>query len=173
MRNYVAIVFPDTVKAYEGLHALWLLDADAEITVHGATVLHRGALGQVWVDTKETEPALATAVGVGVGALLGVLAGPLGMAVGAAAGGAIGAATDWSRADTRAQATFEAELVLGIGQSVVIADVSEDWMSAIDASMLRIGGVVHRRAQSAIAADAWFGSGYLYPYEYIPRTETW
>ena len=26
MRNYVAVVFNDTSKAYEGLHALWQLD---------------------------------------------------------------------------------------------------------------------------------------------------
>ncbi|HWN98409.1 MAG TPA: hypothetical protein VNS63_03980 [Blastocatellia bacterium] len=141
MRNYVAVVFNDTSKAYEGLHALWQLDDAAEVTVHGTAVVHRDALGNFQVDTKETHPALATAVGVGVGALLGLLAGPAGAAVGASGGAAIGAATggmvgvaaDLGRADTRDQAAGETGFVLGAGQSAVIADVSEDWTSPIDA----------------------------------------
>ena len=84
MRNYIAVVFNDTGKAYEGLHALWQLDGEMEVTVHGAAVVHRDNLGQFQVDTKETHPGLATAVGVGIGALLGALAGPAGAAVGAA-----------------------------------------------------------------------------------------
>jgi uncharacterized membrane protein len=118
MRNYVAVVFDDTSKAYEGLHALWQLDAAAEVTVHGTAVVHRDALGNFQVDTKETHPALATAVGVGVGALLGLLAGPAGAAVGATGGAAIGAATggmvgvDLGRADTRDQAAGETAFVL-------------------------------------------------------------
>src|SRR5712675_1923835 len=143
MRNYVAVVFDDTGKAYEGLHALWQLDDAAEVTVHGTAVVHRDAMGNFQVDTKETHPALATGVGVGVGALLGLLAGPAGAAVGAAGGAAIGAATggavgvtaDLVRADTRDQAAGETGFVLGAGQSAVIADVSEDWTSPIDTRM--------------------------------------
>src|SRR5262252_8688867 len=93
MRNYVAVVFNDKGKTYEGLHALWQLDDEGAVTVHGAAVVHRDKLGQFQVDSKETHPALATAVGVGVGALLGALAGPAGAAVGAAKGAAIGAAS--------------------------------------------------------------------------------
>ena len=76
MRNYIGVVFDNSSKAYEGLHGLWQLDDAGEITVHGAGVIHRDELGQVRVDTKETHPALGTAVGVGIGALLGALATP-------------------------------------------------------------------------------------------------
>ena len=174
MRNYVAVVFNDRSKAYEGLHALWQLDDQAEVTVHGAAVVHRDDLGQFQVDTKETQPALATAVGVGLGALLGALAGPAGAAVGAAGGAAIGAATggmvgvaaDLSRADTRQQAAAETGFVLSAGQSAVIADVSEDWTSSIDTQMRKLGGTVYRRDKSAVQDDKWFDDGYLYPYDY-------
>src|SRR5208283_5683570 len=140
MRNYIAVVFDDTGKAYEGLHALWQLDHSEDITVHGAAVVHRDNMGEFYVDTKETHPALATAVGVGVGALLGALAGPAGAAVGAAGGAGIGAATggvagvgaDLVRADTRDQATDETAFVLAPGKSAVIADVSEDSPLPID-----------------------------------------
>jgi uncharacterized membrane protein len=183
MHNYVAVVFNDTSKAYEGLHALWQLDNVAEVTVHGTAVVHRDALGNFQVDTKETHPALATAVGVGVGALLGLLAGPAGAAVGAAGGAAIGAATggmvgvaaDLDRADTRDQAAGETGFVLDAGQSAVIANVSEDSTSPIDTRMRNLGGTVYRRAKSDLEDDVWFDDyyipgSYLYPYEYIPSS---
>src|SRR5258708_36146177 len=93
MRNYIAVVFDDTSKAYEGLHALWQLDDEMAITVHGTTVVHRNDWGEFQVDSKDTHPALATAVGVGIGALLGALADPAGAAIGAARGVAIAAAS--------------------------------------------------------------------------------
>src|SRR5580765_4031762 len=113
MRNYIAVVFNDTGKAYQGLHALWQLDDSGEVTVHGAAVVHRDDWGQTQVDTKETHPGLATAVGVGVGTLMGLLAGPAGAAlgagaaavsaadaaaIGAATGGAVGVTADMVRA---------------------------------------------------------------------------
>ena len=195
MRNYVAVVFDDTSKAYEGLHALWQLDDDGEITVHGSTVVHRNDWGEFQVDSKDTHPALATAVGVGIGALLGALAGPAGAAVGAAKGAAIGAAsggtvgavTDVARADTRDQSRYETAWVVGAGQSAVIADVSEDSTVPLDKRMRSLGGTVHRRAWSAVRDDKWFDDRglypydgslypydyYLYPYEYIPPYSPW
>src|SRR5271165_5778891 len=184
MHNYIAVIFNDVGKAYKALHALWHLDGEGDITVHGATVVHRNSWGEFQVDTKETQPALATAFGVGIGALLGALAGPAGAAVGAAGGAALGAATggalgvavDAGRADTRAQALDETRFVLGIGQSAIIADVSEDWTSPVDTRMNQLGGIVYRRAKSDVEDDSWWGSDgyiypydyYLYPYEYIP-----
>jgi uncharacterized membrane protein len=180
MRDFVAVIFDNPRKAYEGLHALWQLDDDGEVTIHGTAVIHRDEFGQIQVDTKETHPALGTAIGVGIGALLGALAGPAGAAVGAAGGAAMGAtaggvagvAADLDRAATRAQAADETRFVLGIGQSAVIADVSEDWTAAIDTRMRKLGGLVHRRSRSALQDDEWYDEfipdSYLYPYEYIP-----
>ncbi|HUL94065.1 MAG TPA: hypothetical protein VLV56_17145 [Burkholderiales bacterium] len=180
MHNYIAVVFNDTSRAYEGLHALWELDRAEQVTVHGTAVVHRDNWGVFEVDTKETHPAVATAVGVGIGALLGALAGPAGAAVGAARGAAIGAAsggvvgvaTDVVRADTRAQAADETRFVLDAGQSAVIADVSEDLNSTINERMRSLGGTVYRRSASDLEDDAWFDdyipSLYLYPYEYVP-----
>lgn len=187
MRNYIAVVFKDRSKAYEALHGLWQLDGEMEITVHGTAVVHRDDLGSFLVDTKETHPALATAVGVGIGALLGALAGPAGAAVGAAGaaaigattGGVIGLAVDAGRADTRHQAAVETRSILGYGQSAVIADVSEDSTPPIDTRMRELGGTVYRRAKRDLEDDMWFDSYlypydyYLYPYEYIPAAYVW
>jgi uncharacterized membrane protein len=180
MRNYIAAVFDDTTKAYEGLHALWQLDDEGAVTVHGTTVVHRNDWGEFQVDSKDTHPALATAVGVGVGALLGALAGPAGAAIGAAkgaaigaaSGGAVGAVADLGRADTRDESRDETAWVLDRGQSAVIADVSEDTTFAVDEGMRRLGGSVHRRTYGDVRDDKWFGDYpydyYLYPYEYVP-----
>jgi len=180
MRNYIAVVFDSRSQAYKGLHALWQLDVDGEITMHGSAVIHRDSLGQIQVDTKETNPALGTAVGVGIGALLGALAGPAGAAIGAAKGAAAGAAiggftglaVDADRADVRTEAGAEARLVVRIGESAVIAEVSEEWTQPIDTRMHELGGRVYRRSKSGLRDDAWYEdynpSSYLYPYEYLP-----
>jgi uncharacterized membrane protein len=194
MRNYIAVVFNDPTKAYEGLHAIWQLDDEGLITAHGTTVVHRNDWGEYQVDSKDTHPALATAVGVGIGALIGALAGPAGAAVGAAkgaaigaaSGGAVGAAADLGRADTRDQSRYETGWVLGTGQSAVIADVSEDSTFSIDERMRRLGGSVYRRAWSDVRDDKWFDDSlypydgylspydyYLYPYEYVPAYSAW
>ena len=182
MRNFVAVVFDDKAKATAGLHAVWQLDFDGEITVHGTTVVHRDAHGRIAVDTKDTHPVFATAVGVGIGALLGAFAGPAGVAVGIAGGAAIGAATgaviggavDMDRSDTRARAQVETGFVLGRGEAAVIADVSEDWEQHLDARMRELGGAVYRRSSAALHHDENPGndsspySDYLYPYAYVP-----
>ncbi|HEY2149422.1 MAG TPA: hypothetical protein VGH34_01370 [Vicinamibacterales bacterium] len=185
MRNYIAVVFDDTNKAYKGLHALWQMDEEGAITVHGTTVVHRNDWGDYQVDSKDTHPALATAVGVGVGALIGALAGPAGAAIGAArgaaigaaSGGAVGAVADLSRADTRDETRYETGWVLGIGESAVIADVSEDTTLAIDDRMRILSGTVHRRNYGDVVDDKWFGDSpydyYLYPYEYVPAYSPW
>ena len=182
MRNFIAVVFDSSTKAYDGLHQLWKMDRDAEITVHGTAVVHRDSLGQFVVDTKETYPGLATAVGVGMGVLLGALAGPAGAAVGAAGGAAIGATAggtagliaDIGREDVQAQAEMETGFKLRSGQHAVIADVNEDWTKPIDTQMQRLGGRVYRRARGDMRDDAWFGypyyDQYLYPYEYRPES---
>jgi uncharacterized membrane protein len=185
MRNYVAVVFDGTTSAYKGLHALWQLDRDGTITVHGTAVVHRNAWGQFQIDSKETHPAFATAVGVGVGALLGALAGPAGAAagaaigaaegaaMGAAVGGVIGISGDMIRADSREAAFEGTALILNEGQSAVIADVSEDSASEVNNRMRELGATVRRRAASTLRDDAFFGAyvpgSYLYPYEYVPR----
>lgn len=57
------------------------------------------------------------------------------------------------------------------GQAAVIAEVSEDWTTPVDAAMKALGGVIHRRAKTDVGDSSFLEdySGYLYPYEYEPR----
>ena len=113
MRNYVAVVFNDTSKAYEGLHALWQLDSDGEITVHGTAVVHRDELGPVPGRYQGDAPRLgyrrwrrhwrlAWRFGGTGGRERAAGAAAGGAAIGAATGGMVGLAADAGRADTRA-----------------------------------------------------------------------
>ena len=184
MDNYIAIVVDNDEKADAALHALWNLDAQGDITVHGAAVMHRDKYGYADVATKDTDPGVRTAIGIGLGALLGALAGPIGSAAGAAAaaagtgaaigaasGGVVGLTADAAKADEHEQAAFEGGFVLPKGKSAVIAEVSEQWTTPIDDMASRFGGSVYRRSKSDIKNDMWFDSDYpeyLYPYDYEP-----
>jgi len=182
MDNYIAVVFPNDAKAYEGLHRLWSLDAKGDVTVHATAVIHRDEFGKIDVATKDTDTGVRTAIGVGVGALLGALAGPAGLAtgatigaaaaVGAAAGGTIGLTADAVKAGEQDEASFETGFVLPAGQSAVLAEVSEDWTTPVDTTMTSLGGRVFRRAKSDVTDDSLFGSDYadyMYPYDYEPH----
>ena len=187
MDNYVAIVFDNDEKADNGLHTLWKLDDNGDITVHGAAVIHRDQFGHVEVATKDTDPGVRTMVGVGLGALLGALAGPIGTAagiagastiaagtaagIGAAAGGAVGLTADAVKSGEHEEAAFESGFVMKNGQAAVIAEVSEDWTTPIDAAEKPLGGKIYRRAKSDVRDSSFFGddyADYLYPYDYQP-----
>ena len=190
MDNYVALIFDTDQKAYQGLHALWNLDANGDITVHGAAVIHRDQFGHVEVATKDTDPGLRTAIGVGIGALLGAIAGPLGAGagaaaagaaaasaaatgagIGAAAGGMVGLTADAVKSGEHEEASYETSFVLPVGKSAVIAEVSEDWTTPIDTTAKQLGATVYRRPKGDVTDDSMFGgdyADYMYPYDYEP-----
>jgi uncharacterized membrane protein len=187
MKNYIAVVFSSDDKAHRGLRALWDLDGDAELTVHGAAVIRRDDMGHIHVADRNTDLGMRTAMGVGVGALLGLIAGPVGVAagiagaatlatgaavgVGALAGGVVGATADAVTEDRRDNAAEESFFTLKHGQSALLAEVSEDWTSILDEAMKPLGGTVYRRENNA-RTNAAFGphyyNEYMYPYYYEP-----
>jgi uncharacterized membrane protein len=187
MNTYVAIVFASDDKAHAGLRALWRMDEDAEITVHGAAVVRRDDRGHVHVADRNSDLGMRTAIGVGVGAILGLIAGPVGVGagvagaaamsvaaatgVGAVAGGVVGLTADVVTQEHRENAADESFFTLKHGQSAVVAEISENWPELLDDIMHPMGGVIYRRENTA-ATNAVFGANYyneyLYPYYYVP-----
>lgn len=187
MNTYIAVVFSSDPKAHAGQRALWQLDEEGEITVHGAAVVRRDEMGHIRVANRNSDAGMRTAIGVGVGALLGLIAGPVGVAagvagaaaltmgvgagVGALAGGAIGLTADAVTEEHRETAASEAFFTLKHGQSAVVAEISEDWTEALDDAMRDLDGTIYRRPNTA-ATNAAFGAQYysdfLYPYYYTP-----
>ncbi|WP_201509568.1 hypothetical protein [Psychrobacter alimentarius] len=192
MNNYVAIVFSSEQKAHDGLRALWHLDDEAKITVHGASIVRRDTGGHIKISNRHSDFGRDTAIGVGIGALLGLLAGPIGIAagiagaaaisasavgisaatgIGALAGGAIGVTADAVNAGERDYATYDAFFILKDGEFAVLAEVSEHWVEVINDTMVDLSGAVYRRSKSDIT-NATFGPNYygyyLHPYYYAP-----
>jgi uncharacterized membrane protein len=186
MTNYVAVVFDTEAKADTALKALWQMDEDSKLTVHGASIVKRDDSGHVQVSSKHTDLGMRTAIGVGVGVLLGALAGPIGIAagvagaatlatgtavgVGAAAGAAVGLTSDVVKATHRHEQEESSFFVLKPGQHAVLAEVSEDWASVLDDAMKALGGTVHRRPDTVMAYSPYgqgYYSNYMYPY-YVP-----
>lgn len=187
MKNYIAVVFSSDDKAHKGLRALWNLDMEGELTVHGAAVIRRDDTGHIRVADRNTDLGMRTAMGVGIGALLGLIAGPVGVAagiagaatlgvgtavgVGALAGGAVGVTADAVAEDRRENAAAESFFTLKHGQAAVVAEVSEDLASVLDDAMSAQGGTIYRRANNAYN-NAAFGpqyyGDYMYPYFYEP-----
>lgn len=181
MSKYIAVVFPSQQKATDALRALWRMDEEGEVTVHGAAVARRDQWGYVDVSSKHTDLGLRTAYGVGLGALLGLLAGPVGVAagvagastlavgtavgVGAATGGIVGLGADAIKSADRSDVEQAMPFVLEPGQYAVIAEVSETSEYTLDTAMKRLGGTIHRIPTDAIWAGG-YGSDFDYRYPY-------
>ena len=187
MKNYIAVVFSSDDKAHDGLRALWDLDAEGDLTVHGAAVIRRDDTGHIRVADRTTDLGLRTAVGIEIGALLGLMAGPIGVAagiagaatlgvgtaigVGALAGGAVGVTADVVKEDQRENAGNEAFFTLRHGQSAVVAEVSEDWTEVLDRAMPPLGGTTYcceSNAETNAAFSPHYDNDYMYPYYYAP-----
>lgn len=177
MREYVAVVFNQSKAARRALHELWSLHRNALLTVHGAGVVYRKSDDEIVVDVDDSEPPVATGIGIVVGALLGALAGPAGAAVGAAGGAAIGAAggavggigVDIGKDRTQKQAISEAGRVLPVGHFALIADLDESDPHPLIQAMHSYGGKLYRKTYDEIANDKYDNMFQtLRPYRYDP-----
>jgi uncharacterized membrane protein len=155
--NVIAVSFSKDADAYEALTRLKELDAKGDVSVRGAAVVVRGDDGKITTkDQFGKESAEGTATGGLVGLLIGVLGGPLGVLVGGATGLLVGSLFDDDDTDETDSALADISKALRVGQTGLLADVSEDNPVAIDAVMANLGGTVERRSagdvQSEVAA---------------------
>lgn len=153
MSNFVAIIFPDEKKAYEGVHAIKQLHEEGTVTLYSHAVVQRSAKGTL--DYKETD--LDGPIGTGLGALLGGLAGvfggPVGMAAGLAAGTMLGASSDLFNLGVGSDFVEMIEKQLTPGKTAVVAEVGEEWTTPLDTRMQDIGGIVVREARDDFIDD--------------------
>lgn len=148
MSKFVVIIFSNEAKAYQGIRALKLLHSEGSLVLYATAVLAKDADGNL--STKESAPEgpLGTAVGALMGALLGLLAGPVGAAAGFAGGAVLGGIRDLVVAGISADFVQMVSSELTLGNVVVVAEVSEDWVTPLDSHMEPLGGVVLRTLRS-------------------------
>ena len=152
--NVIAVSFSEGANAYEALSRLKELDAKGDVGVGGAAVVERGEDGKILTKDQFGEESVeGTAIGGLVGLLIGVLGGPIGVIVGGATGLLVGSLFDEDDTDETESALADISKSLGVGQTGLLAGVSEETPVAIDAVMANLGGTVLRRSAGDVQAE--------------------
>ena len=153
MERMLVIIFDDEKKAYEGSRALYQLDLEGSISIHGESVISKNTDGTLTVKKADGDFPIRTLGGTALGSLLGLLGGPVGFGVGAAVGAFAGVMGDLWFAGVDGEFLDDVSKALKPGKYAVVADVSEEWVTPVDTHMEALGGVVHRAARSGIQQE--------------------
>ncbi|WP_414463607.1 DUF1269 domain-containing protein [Hyphomicrobium sp. DY-1] len=144
MSKFVAIIFSDEAKAYEGTRALKELHRDGDIVVYSEAVIAKDDKGLIVVKEAASGGPLGTAIGALTGSLIGLLAGPLGVAAGLAAGAFAGSFKDVYDMGVSADFVERVAGELTPGKTAIVAEIGEDWVTPLDTRISALGGVVIR-----------------------------
>jgi uncharacterized membrane protein len=147
----LVVIFNDEKKAYEGARALAQLEQEGAIFIYAEALIWNYADGTLNIKQADSAFPIRTVMGTSLGSLLGLLGGPLGVAIGAAAGAAAGAVADVRFSEADATFLDDVSTALQAGRYAVVADVSEESVSAVDRRMRALGGSVHRMARGRVA----------------------
>ena len=149
MEKMLVVVFDNETKAYEGSRVLSQLDFEGSITIHAEAVISKNADGTVTVKQGEGDYPVRTVGGTAIGSLIGLLGGPAGLAFGALAGTMAGSVADLFAAGVDSDFLAEASNVLIPGKYAIVADISEEWVTPVDARMEALNGFVFRTARES------------------------
>src|SRR5271165_3170702 len=144
MEKMLVVVFDNETKVYEGARSLGQLDNEGSITIHAESVVKKNADGTVSVLRTDGEYPVRTIGGTAIGSLIGALGGPVGFGIGAFAGSFAGMLGDLYAAGVNTDFGAEVAAALTPDKCAVVADVSEEWVTPVDSTMERVGGIVFR-----------------------------
>ena len=150
MEKMLVVVFDNETKAYEGSRVLNQLDSEGNITVHAEAVISKNSEGTVTVKQGEGDFPVRTVSGTAIGSLIGLLGGPAGLAVGALTGTMAGSIADLFAAGVDSDFLGEVSSALTPGKYAIVADISEEWVTAVDTRMEALNGFVFRTARQSV-----------------------
>lgn len=153
MNKMIIAVFNTEEKAYEGLASIKELHNNDDLTVYATAVIDKNENGEVKIKQLSDKGPIGTTVGAVCGALIGLVAGPAGVVVGASAGMFGGLYFDVDNANVNATFLEEVSEALSEGKTAVVADVSEHWVTPVDAKLEKLDAIVYRRIRSEVAED--------------------
>ena len=153
MSTFIAVVFPDDAKAFEGTRALRDLHAEGSITVFALAVIEKTRDGKVVLRQAADPGPIGTAIGAAVGGLLGVLAGPVGVVAGAAGGAVIGSLGDLFDLGIGREFLDQVSAELSPGKVAIVAEVAESWPVPLDTRMGALGARVVRTWRADLEGD--------------------
>jgi uncharacterized membrane protein len=138
------VTFPNESRAYEATRALKDLHNEFSLTLYGMAVVSKDSNGRVSIKEAADQGPLAMGVGALVGGLIGLVAGPAGAAVGFGTGALVGGLNDLYDAGIGGDFLEAVWARLAPGQTAVVADIDEDWVTPLDTRMEALGGTVMR-----------------------------
>ena len=144
MEQMLVVVFDNELKAYDGSSALSELESEGSISVYGRAVIKKDDDGKVTVKQTGEEFPARTLGGTAIGSLIGLLGGPIGFGIGAMTGTFAGAIWDMNRAGINGDFLDDVYTKLTPGKWALVADISEEWETPVDARMAALGGTVFR-----------------------------
>jgi len=153
MEKMLVVVFENEKKAFEGTRALADLDLEGSIAVHAEAVIQKNQDGTVSMKQAEDDFPVRTVGGTAIGSLIGLLGGPIGFGIGAAVGATTGMVADVYVAGVDEDFLADVAATLTPGKVAVVADISEEWVTPVDARMEAIGGVVLRKVREDYEAE--------------------
>jgi uncharacterized membrane protein len=152
--NVIAVSFPVEANAYEALARLKELDSKDDISVRGAAVVTRQQDGRITINDHFGQESFDDTAGGGLlGLLVGVIGGPLGVLVGGATGLLVGSLFDEDDDDNTRSVLTDISSSIRVGPPGLLAEVSEQDPTAIDAVMAHLDGTVVRRSVSDVELE--------------------
>ena len=148
MSKFLIAIFSDLVKAREGAHLLVDRHAKDGEVLQGLAVIAKDDNQRLSLKEIVHEHASGTAVGAFIGALAGFPAGgPVAAAIGATAGALFGLSADLiNRGGSKALLEKVSRGLLP-GKAAIIAEVSDDRVSAFETEIVSVGGAIVRTAK--------------------------
>jgi uncharacterized membrane protein len=152
--NVIAVSFPVEANAYEALARLKELDSKDDVSVRGAAVVAREQDGRITIKDHFGQESFEDMAGGGLlGLLVGVIGGPLGVLVGGATGLLVGSLFDEDDDDNTRSVLTDISSSIRVGPPGLLAEVSEQDPTAIDAVMAHLDGTVVRRSVSDVELE--------------------
>jgi len=151
MEKMLVVVFDDESKAVDGHRALKDLDSAGTISVHAEAVIKKTDDGAVLNTEQSGEDfPVRTVGGTAIGALIGLLGGPFVSGIGGAIGFIGGAIGDLYPDGVYAEFLDDVSAKLTPGKWAIVAEISEEWITPVDARMEALGGTVFRVARKNV-----------------------
>jgi uncharacterized membrane protein len=152
--NVIAVSFQENSSAYEAMSKLKELDGQGQVSVKGAAVVERDQDGHLAVkDETGDSQVQGTATGGLIGLIVGILGGPFGVLIGGATGLLVGSLFDLEDADDQESVLAEISNTVRPGQTVLLAEVSEQSDDVVDNAMAELDGHVLRRSVEDVEAE--------------------
>ena len=145
MAQSVIVTFADTAMIERGTEVIKKLHAEGSIKLYAAAVVARDLSGKLSIKEIADEGHGVTATSALIGGLAGLPLGPLAITIGAAAGALIGTSAERLNKGDEDEFAQKISRELTPGKAVVVAEIAEDDLSALELLMKPIGGTLVRK----------------------------